>query len=243
MDFPSFCAVFRTVMGDNAISIPTEDEQIRPFYDLTHHLLAVNQTLNLTAIRDEGGVILHHLADSLTLLPYLPADGRVLDVGCGGGFPSLPLALHRPDLAFTGLDSTEKKVRYVEETATILGLSNYRVLLGRAEELAHGPMRESFEAVTARAVAALPVLSELCLPFVAVGGKFLAMKSQRGEAELTAAATAIERLGGIVTAAHTLTLRAPDGTEESRLIIEIEKNRPTPAAYPRPYAKIQKKPL
>lgn len=243
MDYPSFCALFRTVMGDNSIAVPVDEAGVRPFYDLTERLLAVNQTMNLTAIRDEQGVILHHLADSLTLLPYLPASGAVLDVGCGGGFPSLPLAVCRPDLSFTGLDSTEKKVHYVAETATVLGLINYTAVTGRAEELAHGQLREAFAAVTARAVADLPVLAELCLPFVAVGGTFLAMKGTKGEAELTAAERAVATLGGAVAAVHDFSLRSPDGTEERRLIVEIKKERPTPAAYPRPFAKIQKKPL
>ena len=243
MDLSSFSAVFRTVLAANGINTPLTDQQTRQFYDLTERLLTTNRTMNLTAIRDEAGVMLHHFADSLTLLPCLPASGTVLDVGCGGGFPSLPLAVCRPDLFFTGLDSTEKKVRYVGQAATALGLINYRALAGRAEELAHGSLRERFDTVTARAVADLPVLTELCLPFLAAGGTFLAMKGSRGEAELAAAESAVEKLGGRVAAVHHLSLRTPDGAEEKRLIIEIKKVRPTPAAYPRPFAKIQKKPL
>lgn len=243
MDLASFSAVFRTVLAANGVDTPLTDKQTRQFYDLTKRLLTVNQTMNLTAIRDEAGVMLYHFADSLTLLPHLPAAGTVLDVGCGGGFPSLPLAICRPDLSFTGLDSTEKKVRYVTETATVLGLTDYRALSGRAEELAHGPLRETFAVVTARAVADLPVLTELCLPFLAVGGTFLAMKGARGAAELDAAGSAVEKLGGRVAAAHDLLLHTPDGAVEKRLIVEIKKVQPTPAAYPRPFAKIQKKPL
>ena len=243
MDLSAFSAVFHTILAENGLNTPLTDRQTRQFYDLTKRLLTINQTMNLTAIRDEAGVMLYHFADSLTLLPYLPAAGTVLDVGCGGGFPSLPLAVCRPDLTFTGLDSTEKKVRYVAETATVLGLSNYQTLTGRAEELARGALRERFDVVTARAVADLPVLTELCLPFLAVGGTFLAMKGARGGAELAAAEGAVEKLGGAVAAAHACSLRAPDGGEEARLVIEIKKERPTPAAYPRPFAKIQKKPL
>ena len=243
MDLPSFSAVFRTVLAENGISVPLTERQTRQFYDLMERLLTINRTMNLTAIRDEAGVMLYHFADSLTLLPFLPAAGTVLDVGCGGGFPSLPLAICRPDLTFAGLDSTEKKVRYVAETAAVLGLSNYQTLTGRAEELAHEALRERFDAVTARAVADLPVLAELCLPFLAVGGSFLAMKGARGKAELTAAGGAVETLGGAVTAAHALSLRGENGEPETRFIVEIKKARPTSAAYPRPYAKIQKKPL
>ena len=243
MDLSSFSAALCTVLAENGVNTPLSDQQAKQFYDLTERLLTINQTMNLTAIRDEAGVMLHHLADSLTLLPYLPASGAVLDVGCGGGFPSLPLCLCRPDLAFTGLDSTEKKVRYVAETATVLGLMNYRALAGRAEELAHGPLRETFSTVTARAVADLPVLCELCLPFVAVGGTFLAMKGAKGEAELSAAETAVTKLGGAVAAVHALALTDPNGVKEKRLIVEIKKERPTPPAFPRPFAKIQKKPL
>ena len=243
MDLSSFTAVFGTVLADNGISAPLSEGQIKQFYDLMERLLSVNRTLNLTAIRDERGVMLRHFADSLTLLPYLPEAGTVLDVGCGGGFPSLPLAICRPDLSFTGLDSTEKKVRYVAETATVLGLSHYNAVAGRAEELAHTSLRETFAAVTARAVADLPALCELCLPFLAAGGTFLAMKGARGEAELTAAAHAVRTLGGRVAAVHALSLRAENDEAEARLVIEIKKERPTPLAYPRPFAKIQKKPL
>lgn len=243
MDLASFTAVFHTVLADNGVNAPLSEKQIGQFHDLMERLLSVNRTLNLTAIRDERGVMLRHFADSLTLLPYLPGAGTVLDVGCGGGFPSLPLAICRPDLSFTGLDSTEKKVRYVAETAAVLGLFNYNAVAGRAEELAQGALRERFAAVTARAVADLPVLAELCLPFLAVGGTFLAMKGARGEAEVQAAAHAVETLGGRVAAVHALSLRAENGEPEARLIVEIEKERSTPPAYPRPFAKIQKKPL
>jgi 16S rRNA (guanine527-N7)-methyltransferase len=187
-------------------------------------------------------VILKHFADSLIAVEDFPEGARIIDVGCGGGFPTFPLAIARPDLNITALDSTEKKINFVKATARELGLSNITAISDRAEALGRGEMRESFDHATARAVAALPVLSELCLPFVKVGGSFVAMKSVRIDEELAAAKkkNIFSLLGG-EKEPRVDVLKLTDGGEELfRSIAVTKKLTPTPAKYPRPYAQIVK---
>ena len=209
---------------------------------LSAHMLRVNETLNLTAIKDEDGVILKHLTDSSAIVPFIPKGASVCDIGCGGGFPSLVIAILRPDTNVFSVDSVSKKVSYVENTATLLGLTNERVSNERAEVLGQGKLRESFDIVTARAVGKLNLISELCLPLVKVGGAFLAMKALTTEGELNEAMGAIELLGGKVERVVSYTLT--NGDEEiQRTIIEIRKIKPTPPKYPRNNSQIAKKPL
>jgi 16S rRNA (guanine527-N7)-methyltransferase len=243
MDYQAFFDIFNTVMADNNLSCFAGETESRMFYQLTERMLDVNKSMNLTAIKEGRAVILRHYADSLTVASFLPQKASVIDVGCGAGFPCLPLAICRPDLQITALDSTDKRIRYVIETATLLGLKNLSALSARAEEMGHSPnLRESFDVCTARAVAALPVLCELCIPFVRIGGKFIAMKAARGEEELHAAANGIKKLGGEVTAVHRIALK-DGGEEDTRMLIEIKKVAHTPADLPRAYGRICKKPL
>lgn len=209
---------------------------------LSSHMLEVNKTLNLTAIKDEDGVILKHLVDSSAVVPFIPKDASVCDIGCGGGFPSLVIAILRPDVSVFSVDSVSKKVAYVEGAAKKLGLTNEKTSNERAEVLGQGSKRESFDVVTARAVGRLNVISELCLPLVKVGGAFLAMKSISTDEELEEANKAIELLGGKVENVFTYTLT--DGNEEiERSIVVIRKVKNTPSKYPRNNSQIAKKPL
>lgn len=210
---------------------------------LSSHMLSVNEHLNLTAIKDEDGVILKHLVDSATCVPYIKENARLCDVGCGGGFPSLVIAILRGDVSVLSVDSVAKKVKYVADTAELLGLENIAVSSRRAEELGHdSDYRESFDVVTARAVARLNVLCELCLPLLKLGGTFIAMKSQTTDEELSEARNAISLMGGSLEKVSRIKLT--DGNESlDRTIILIKKVKPTPDKYPRNNSQISKKPL
>ena len=234
--------ILKQIFAINGLGEPS-DGVCESFYSLGEHLSTANKIHNLTAIKDDEEVIVKHFADSLLISESIPEKASLIDVGCGPGFPSLPIAIYRPDLKILGIDSTAKKINYVNETARSLGLSNIEALSTRAEELSHQDARESFDVATARAVASLPVLCELCLPFVKVGGLFVAMKAQSADEELEASKNAIEKCGGklIETKRHELCHRS--GLKEARNIIIIKKVKQTPDIYPRLYSKITKKPL
>jgi len=204
-------------------------------------LLEKNQVMNLTAIRDEDGVARLHMLDCAALLglPGVDFTGRrLIDVGTGAGFPGLVLKILVPSLEVTLLDSLRKRLDWLEETAAALGLDGVCCLHARAEEQALLPgFRDSYDIATARAVAELRVLSELCLPYVKVGGLFLAMKGVDSGAELAAAAPALEKLGGRVEAVWDY---AVPGPELRHRLIAVRKVSPTPEGRPRKWSRIQK---
>lgn len=219
------------------------DRHAELFERLTSHMLKVNETLNLTAIKDEDGVILKHIVDSSACVPFIPHGATLCDIGCGGGFPTIVIGILRGDVSVLGVDSVTKKVNYVENTADILGLSNVSVSNARAEVMGQSKeYRQSFDVVTARAVGRLNLISELCLPLVKVGGKFLAMKSLSTGEELDEARGAIELLGGEVENVLEYSLTNGQETVE-RTVIIIKKVKNTPQAYPRNNSQIAKKPL
>lgn len=238
-----FSEVFDQVFAANGLSEYATEQNKQIYAQLCEHILEVNQIHNLTAIRDVPGVITKHFADSLTIAAHIPQNATLLDVGTGGGFPTLPLAVARPDLSITAIDSTAKKIAHVQSTAQKFSLNNVKALTGRAEELAKTDMRESFDAVTARAVSELRILCEITLPFVALGGTFVAMKGSSGQKELEDARCAIQKLGGQLIDTHKFTLKDEKGTQEERFIFIIRKVSPTPNNFPRQYAQILKKPL
>ena len=206
-------------------------------------LLEKNQVMNLTAIREPEGVARMHFLDCAALLKYCDFQGKTLiDVGTGAGFPGMVLKILVPSLKITLLDSLSKRLDWLTEVYEKLdGVDSIAAFHGRAEEFGlNKRFRDSFDFATARAVADLRVLCELCLPFIKAGGKFLAMKSTNSDEELSQAAHAIKLLGGRVSAVEDYTI---PGTEVTHRLIVIEKLAPTLKGYPRRWAKIQSAPL
>lgn len=223
--------------------IPNESEK---FYDrmsvLYRALTENNKKFNLTAITSPAEAAEKHIADSYLCLQSmkkrLSPRASVIDVGAGAGFPSLIIAAGS-ELRVSAIDSTAKKCEYINSAATLMELDNMRAFAARAEEAAHGELRESFDAVTARAVAALNILLELCLPLIKKDGMFFSMKGPGAEEELLEAKNAMSALGGKLEDIEEYTLPCA-GT---RKLLIIRKTRDTLPQYPRPYAKISKKPL
>ena len=224
-----------------ALGLSVTDEQIEKLDRFAGMLIEKNKVMNLTAILDPDGIAVKHFADSLSVLKEkdIKSGSKILDLGTGAGFPGIPLLIAKPDINLTCIDSTAKKLAFVSGSIANLGLAA-EVLHSRAEDAAkNSNYREKYDFVVSRAVAAMNVLCEYCLPFVKVGGKFIAMKGAQADQELSQSYTAIETLGGKIT--DTLTFSLTDGGE--RTLIVIEKIKPTPANYPRVSAQIAKKPL
>ncbi len=237
-----FLSRMHTVFEANGLAAYLTKGRDEKLLALAMRMVTENKKYNLTAITAPDAVILRHLADAVSIAPFIAEGATLLDVGTGGGFPSLPLAICRPDIKITAIDSTAKKIRYVTETAAFLGLPNLTAITARAEELCRPPLRESFDFVTARAVSALPVLSELCLPFCRIGGQFLAMKGSEAQTEAQTAAAAVKKLGGSAATVTPVTLR-DDREELLHAIVTVTKISRTPTEYPRVYTRIVKDPL
>ncbi|MBD5129585.1 MAG: 16S rRNA (guanine(527)-N(7))-methyltransferase RsmG [Ruminococcaceae bacterium] len=223
------------MFGSAGISVT--EKQAEQFLTLCEFMVEYNKNVNLTSITGFEDVVMKHFIDSV--LPFqmveIPEGARFIDVGTGAGFPSLPLLIVRPDLKATLCDSLGKRCTYLELALGKIG-ANAEVIHARGEELGR-KRREQYNFATARAVAALPVLTELCLPFVKVDGEFVALKSVNED--VTAAENAIKQLGGKLDKSTDYKLPNGDG----RRLVLVKKISQTPTKYPRGYANITKKPL
>ena len=221
--------------------ISVDEEAFNRLDKFAEMLIETNKSFNLTAIKEPDDVTVKHFADCLSIFKYvdIPENAKIIDVGTGAGFPGLVLKLYRPDIQMTFLDSTKKRLGFIENVLNECGIKG-DILHMRAEEAAQlTKYREKYDFATARAVAALPVLSEYCLPFVKVGGSFVSMKSAESNEEISEAKKAINVLGGKIEEDILFDLVE----NMPRRIIRIKKNSQTPTKYPRPSAQIAKKPL
>ena len=202
-------------------------------------LVSYNEKGNLTAITTPEGIEDRHFADSLLFAAQPEVSGRMVDVGTGAGFPGVVAKIYKPELELALMEPTGKRMDFLKYVCDELGLTGVEFVRERAEEAARKQWREAFDLASARAVAALPVLCEYCLPLVKVGGHFLAMKGPDADNELELASNALRKLGGRAADDRAFTL--PDGS--ARRLLVMEKISQTPPAYPRNGGKIVKKPL
>lgn len=233
----------RNLLKDEALQlgIALDAEMLEKLDSYAALLVEKNRVMNLTAITDPVEILYKHFVDSL-IVPAayrIPDKAKVIDIGTGAGFPGMVMLITRPDLAVTFLDSTEKKLVFISETAEKLGLE-CSFLNARAEDAGKDTsFRESFDAATARAVAELRILTELALPFIKVGGVFLPMKSRLLESELSECGNTVELLGGKKETVSVYNIKNCG----ERAIAVIRKVKPTEKKYPRAYAQIKKRPL
>lgn len=223
------------------LNIELSDEASSRFDLYYKRLIAVNEVMNLTAITEEQEVYNKHFLDSLMIVKTLDLNKEftLCDVGSGAGFPSIPLSIVSNNAKVTIIDALNKRIKFLNDLILELGLKNVIALHERAEDYAK-IKREFFDVTTARAVARLNILSELCLPLTKVGGYFIAMKGQGGNEEIKEAFKGIEILGGHVE--KVISLELPDNAG-ARDIIIIKKIKETPKKYPRAFAKIKERPL
>ncbi len=241
-------AMARLEYGARELGLCLSAEHLGQFQRYYEELVEWNRRFNLTTVVGYEEVQMRHFLDSLTCLlalpgwshevigsqlPFIcqPQPWQCLDVGAGAGFPGLPLKIVCPELRLTLLEATRKKVEFLLHLADELGLAPVDVIWDRAESLGQNPRyRERYDVVVARAVAELPVLSEFCLPFCRVGGRFIAQKGPEAEREVAEAAAALQALGGVVREVKQVAL---PGQREERLLVVVDKVAPTPAGYPR----------
>ena len=216
------------------INCSINDEQIALLDKFENLVIETNEKFNLTNITTEPDFTIKHIIDSVLALPLIPNGAKVLDIGAGAGFPSVPLAICREDISITAIDSTEKKINFIIKVASDLNIKNIKAKSIRAEEY---KVDDKFDCVVARAVASLQVLLELALPLLKVGGIFIAYKAT--DEEIKDSKNALSVLGGEIEKVEKLSL--PNG--DNRCFIVVKKIKETPIKYPRQYSLIKKKPL
>ena len=213
--------------GINLTDIQLEKFQI--YYNL---LIETNKVMNLTSITEEKDVVLKHFIDSLAIKNYIDiSNGRVIDIGTGAGFPGIPLAIIYNDTQFTLMDSLNKRINFINTVMEECKLYNIETVHSRAEDLGHNNVsREKYDYCVSRAVAAIPVLLEYCIPFLKTGGKFISYKSEKAEEEISLSGNAQKKLGCRFDKLYSFDL---PGTDISRKFVVFEKIKTTNRAYPR----------
>lgn len=235
----------RLIAGAGKLGLELSPHQLQQFEVYYRELADWNERLNLTTITDYEEVQLKHFLDSLTIVlawqPPIKGNPRVIDVGTGAGLPGLPLKIAFPGIRLVLLEATLKKAAFLEHIKQKLGLNSVEIVVARAEEAAHlAEYRERFDMVLSRAVAELPALAELCLPFCATGGLFIAQKKGDIEQELKQSAKAIGLMGGSLREVKRIEL---EELADDRYLVVIEKRQSTPPQYPRRPGMPAKKPL
>lgn len=217
-----------------------KEEQLEMFYSYMELLKEWNEKMNLTAITEPYEILQKHFIDSLTILPYLEDNTRIIDVGTGAGFPGIPIKIASNNISITLIDSLGKRIHFLEEVITTLQLTNINIDHVRAEEAGKDKkLREQFDIAVSRAVAPLVTLVEYLLPFVKIGGKCICMKANKTE-EIESSYKAIRTLGGEIEKIEEFAL--PDSTIKRTLII-IKKTTKTPNQYPRKPGTPSKQPI
>lgn len=222
---------------------PQTQSRILRFIEL---LLKKNEVMNITRITSVAGLYESHIRDSMQILPFMPDEGKLLDMGTGAGFPGLILKILKPEWQVTLVDSVRKKLTFLDEVKADLGLKGIRTVHARAEDLGQNKKhRESYDLVTARAVAQLPVLLEYCLPLVKIDGSFLAMKTL--DEDLRKAEVACKTLGGILHQSKVYqnpSFQNPvEMTGDQLVIHEFKKKKATPKEYPRRAGTVKQDPI
>lgn len=214
------------------IGINLTDIQLGKFQIYYNLLIETNKVMNLTSITEEKDVVLKHFIDSLAIKNYIDiSSGRVIDIGTGAGFPGIPLAIIYNDTQFTLMDSLNKRINFLNNVMEECKLDNIETVHSRAEDLGHNSVyREKYDYCVSRAVAALPVLLEYCIPFLKTGGKFISYKSEKAEDEIGLSVNAQKKLGCSFDKLYSFDL---PGTDISRKFVVFEKVKTTNKAYPR----------
>ncbi|MCX7885118.1 MAG: 16S rRNA (guanine(527)-N(7))-methyltransferase RsmG [Caloramator sp.] len=229
--------------GCKIYGIDIEDEKIEKFIKYKEMLKQWNEKINLTAITEDEGIIKKHFLDSISIFSsgVIKENHYVIDIGTGAGFPGIPMKIMMPSLNVLLLDSLNKRINFLNEVIKELSLNNIKAIHGRAEDIVReSEYREKFDIVTARAVANLTILSEYCIPYIKVGGYFIAMKGPSSDDEIRESKNAIGTLGGKLK--EIVDVKIYDEQMQHKLVI-VEKVKSTDKKYPRKAAQIEKRPL
>ena len=226
--------------GSAELGVPLNEEQINQLKEYSRLLTEWNEKINLTAICDEEGIAVKHFLDSMSAITTGYIGKNVIDVGTGAGFPGLVLKIAKPEISLTLLDSLNKRITFLKEVSSALNLDGIEFVHARAEDRARGALRAKFDTVVSRAVANMTALSELCIPYLKIGGYFLALKGPLADEELDNAKRAIHILGGEVKEVANVKIPYSD---LSHKIIIVKKVRQTPLQDPRKAGIPTKNPL